>query len=385
MLHSIRQYLEALEDPDGLTRSLGAVELCRSASGEAIRAVGNSAVVFKIRCGGAVRMLKCYTRPMARLEAIYGDRLRPKELYVWQADGTGEWCDVLVDDWIEGVTLHEEVVRAAQEQNRELLDRLAVRFDRLALDLLQQAWAHGDLKPENILVDPTGELHLIDFDAAFLPAFAGEKSVELGTAAYQHPARTEELFDSSIDDYPIALISTALHALALQPDLLERHGCGDGLLLSPPQIAAHRSPAYDECLALFEKRGLAARYRIARLLTSPLPALPELKPLLEYAANGPQEPCDGCELFVRDGCWGFRRADREVIPPLYTAGFDFTEGLAAVQTGRTWHFIDPTGRVAIDCSPYHAVKPFAHGRAVVVREGRRLAIDRCGNELDSKS
>ena len=74
-----------------------------------------------------------------------------------------------------------------------------------------------------------------------------------------------------------------------------------------------------------------------------------------------------------------------MIPPLYTAGFDFTEGLAAVQTGRTWHFIDPTGRVAIDCSPYQAVKPFAHGRAVVVREGRRLAIDRCGNELDSRS
>ncbi len=380
-LHSIRQYIEALEDPDGLTRTLGEISLCRTSAGEPVRAVGNSAVVFKIRCGRAYRMLKCYTRPMVHLDAIYGSRLLPKELYIWQADGSGEWCDVVTDDWIEGETLHDVVIRAAQERDKESIRQLAERFDHLALDLLQQTWAHGDLKPENILIDPEGELHLIDFDAMFLPSFAGEKSPELGTTAYQHPARTEDLFDSSLDDYPIALISTALHALVLQPDLLERYGCGDGLLLSPRQIALHRSPAYSECLALFEKRGLVARYRIARLLTSPLPSLPTLKALLEYAAEGVKEPCEDCELFVRDGYWGFRCADCEVIPPLYSAGFDFTEGVAAVQTGRTWHFIDRTGKVVIDCSSYEAVKPFSRGQAVVIKEGRRVTIDRSGKEL----
>lgn len=67
----------------------------------------------------------------------------------------------------------------------------------------------------------------------FLPVFAGEKSPELGTAAYQHPGRTAEDFDASIDDYSIATISTTLHALALEPGLLARYNRGEGLLLSP--------------------------------------------------------------------------------------------------------------------------------------------------------
>lgn len=112
MLHSIRQFIEALQDPYGLTRTLGEIEVCRSSDGEPLRWVGNSAVVFKIRCGGRYKMLKCYTRPMEHLEAIYQEKLLRQELYVWQADGQGEWCDVVIDDWIEGITLYEAVMRA---------------------------------------------------------------------------------------------------------------------------------------------------------------------------------------------------------------------------------------------------------------------------------
>lgn len=315
MLHSIRQFIEALQDPYGLTRTLGEIEVCRSSDGEPLRWVGNSAVVFKIRCGGRYKMLKCYTRPMEHLEAIYQEKLLRQELYVWQADGQGEWCDVVIDDWIEGITLYEAVMRGAGSGDKAHLSNLARQFDRLALELLESDWAHGDLKPENILLDESGTLRPVDFDAMFLPVFAGEKSPELGTAAYQHPGRTAEDFDASIDDYSIATISTTLHALALEPGLLARYNRGEGLLLSPRKI-------------------------------------------------------------VRDGLWGFKIGERELIPPIYDAGFDFTEGLAAVRTGRCWHFIDPTGAVAIDCSDCNAVKPFANGRAIVVRDGQRLAIGR---------
>lgn len=317
MLHSIRQFIEALQDPYGLTRTLGEIEVCRSSDGEPLRWVGNSAVVFKIRCGGRYKMLKCYTRPMEHLEAIYQEKLLRQELYVWQADGQGEWCDVVIDDWIEGITLYEAVMRGAGSGDKAHLSNLARQFDRLALELLESDWAHGDLKPENILLDESGTLRPVDFDAMFLPVFAGEKSPELGTAAYQHPGRTAEDFDASIDDYSIATISTTLHALALEPGLLVR-----------------------------------------------------------YAVCGPETPADRGELFVRDGLWGFKIGERELIPPIYDAGFDFTEGLAAVRTGRCWHFIDPTGAVAIDCSDCNAVKPFANGRAIVVRDGQRLAIGR---------
>lgn len=380
MLHSIRQFIEALQDPYGLTRTLGEIEVCRTANGEPLRWVGNSAVVFKIRCGGRFRMLKCYTRPMEHLEAIYREKLLRQELYVWQADGRGEWCDVVIDDWIDGMTLHEAVTRSVRAEDRTRLHALAERFDCLAMELLHSDWAHGDLKPENILVDETGELHPVDFDAVFLPVFAGEKSPELGTAAYQHPARTPEDFDASIDDYSIALISTTLHALAREPELLARYNQGEGLLLSPRKIARRCCAAYTECLALFEKAGDAAHYRIARLLKSPMMRLPTLKPLIRYAVSRPEVPTDRGELFVRDGLWGFQLDERELIPPIYDAGFDFTEGLAAVRTGRYWHFIDTTGAVAIDCSDYDAVKPFANGHAVVVRNGQRLTINRQGEE-----
>lgn len=317
MLHSIRQFIEALQDPYGLTRTLGEIEVCRSSDGEPLRWVGNSAVVFKIRCGGRYKMLKCYTRPMEHLEAIYQEKLLRQELYVWQADGQGEWCDVVIDDWIEGITLYEAVMRGAGSGDKAHLSNLARQFDRLALELLESDWAHGDLKPENILLDESGTLRPVDFDAMFLPVFAGEKSPELGTAAYQHPGRTAEDFDASIDDYSIATISTTLHALALEPGLLARYNRGEGLLLSPRKIVRHGCAAHAECLALFEKAGDAVRYRIARLLESPLMRLPNLKPLVRYAVCGPETPADRGELFVRDGLWGFKIGERELIPPIY--------------------------------------------------------------------
>lgn len=251
MLHSIRQFIEALQDPYGLTRTLGEIEVCRSSDGEPLRWVGNSAVVFKIRCGGRYKMLKCYTRPMEHLEAIYQEKLLRQELYVWQADGQGEWCDVVIDDWIEGITLYEAVMRGAGSGDKAHLSNLARQFDRLALELLESDWAHGDLKPENILLDESGTLRPVDFDAMFLPVFAGEKSPELGTAAYQHPGRTAEDFDASIDDYSIATISTTLHALRSSPDCspattgerdcCSRPGKSSGTAVRPTQNASHCS------------------------------------------------------------------------------------------------------------------------------------------------
>lgn len=376
MLHSIRQFIEALQDPYGLTRTLGEIEVCRSSDGEPLRWVGNSAVVFKIRCGGRYKMLKCYTRPMEHLEAIYQEKLLRQELYVWQADGQGEWCDVVIDDWIEGITLYEAVMRGAGSGDKAHLSNLARQFDRLALELLESDWAHGDLKPENILLDESGTLRPVDFDAMFLPVFAGEKSPELGTAAYQHPRthgggfrRVDRrlLHRHDLHD-PARAGARARTARPLQP--------GRGTAALAPENRPARLCGPRRMPRTVRKAGDAVRYRIARLLESPLMRLPNLKPLVRYAVCGPETPADRGELFVRDGLWGFKIGERELIPPIYDAGFDFTEGLAAVRTGRCWHFIDPTGAVAIDCSDCNAVKPFANGRAIVVRDGQRLAIGR---------
>ena len=98
-----------------------------------------------------------------------------------------------------------------------------------------------------------------------------------------------------------------------------------------------------------------------------------------------EDPTDGAvaeaaELFVENGLWGYRTPEQVVVPPLYDCGFDFTEGLAAVRLGRTWHFIDTDGHTVIRCPGCEAVKPFRDGKARILRGGRISEIDRDGHE-----
>ena len=376
-MFTLRQYLTTLADTHGLTKTLGGMEVCRDSRGRMCYTVGNSAIVFRVRHEGHIRSLRCYMHPPRHLAEIYGERLLPQELYLYDSPRSGVWVDVVLGDWIEGATLHEAVAEAAAAEDATRLGQLAAAFDRLAARLTSDDWAHGDLKPENIVVDSSGRLHLIDLDAMYLPAFAGEASPELGTAAFQHPARTIRDFNASLDDYPAALISTALHALAENPTLWDRYGSSDGLLYTPQRIAS--DPAYRETLALFEKRGMAVQYRIAQLLTAPTLRLFGLAELLAEAVREKPAARSGTEaetpeLFVENGRWGYRTAERVVVAPLYDNGFDFTEGLAAVQLGGTWHYIDTAGRTRLSCPDCAAVKPFRGGKAQVVRNGERQEI-----------
>ena len=154
---------------------------------------------------------------------------------------------------------------------------------------------------------------------------------------------------------------------------------------------------------------MAVEYRIAQLLYAPRPELPELPGLLAEAvrradreaeeaeevrksaapdAKATAQPSEATEaeeqpeLFVERGRWGYRTAREVVIPPLYDNGFDFTEGLAAVLLGRTWHFIDPEGHTRISCPGCTSVKPFRNGRALILRDGLRKEIDPAGREFD---
>ncbi len=399
---SVRQYLFSVTNSHGLTRTLGELDLCRDAAGRPLYSVGNSAVVFRIRHRGRLCALRCYTHPARHLVEIYGDRLLHNELFVYCNETEGRWTDVVLDRWIEGETLHERISRA----DRREFQRLAHEFDGLGASLVADEWAHGDLKPENLIVTPEGGLCPIDLDATFLPAFAGEESPELGTAAFQHPARTSADYDAHLDDFPVALIATALHALGCDPSLRTRYGTHETLLIDPQRLP--QDPALQEILTLFEGRCMAAAYRIARLLLLPTLHLPGLADLLREAARTTptefpfsttaaattpsphhtptaQNPSDKTlELFAAEGLWGYRdtRSGDTVIAPLYDCGFDFTEGLAAVRLGQTWHFIDPTGRPALHCPNFDAVKPFRDGRALGYRAGRRCTIDRTGRVVE---
>lgn len=362
-MHSVSQYLVALRNPDGLCRRLRGMRMLCDKEGRPLCSVGNSAAVFRILLDGQIKSLRCYTRtPSCDLELIYGDKLLRRELFIHTDACRGEWVDVVIDDWIEGDTLDVVLKRALANRDRTAIMNLSRRFDALAAQLLADDWAHGDLKPENIVVDPTGELHTIDFDARFLPSMRGRVSPELGTPAYRHPSRTAADFDAWLDHYPATLISTQLRALALEPELYDDFPIADGFLFLPEQILGSGCEAYCRVLDRLATAGDAIHYRLARALRQTTYRLVDVEELFRHT-----RPCSctvgPMEFYMEHDLCGFRSHGATVIPPVYDEAFDFSEGCAAVRIGSYWHYIDPTGRPVLSLPPCEAVKPVRGGMA----------------------
>lgn len=381
----MRQYLLSLENSFGLTRTLGEVELCRDTEGRVLVSSGNSAIVFRIRHEGKIKALRCYRHPTAHLREVYGERLLREELFLYDTPRSGHWVDVVVTDWIEGDTLRHHIEEAAQAGDAARFHHLAEAFDRLAARLIADDWAHGDLKPDNLLVDADGDLCPIDFDGAFYPSMRGQLSTELGTAALQHPRRTTADFDERLDDFSMALLSTALHALALDPSLFGRYGDRDGLLFEVQHLAT--DPAWQEAVEAFAMAGDALHYRIARVMLHPLVQNPDLVPLFALTQTDQQGSAVAQEEEIPELeadllHWGYRAGDKWVIPPLYDEGFEFSEGLALVRLGTHWHAIDTTGHCRLHLPPCDRIKPFRNGQATLYRNGKRFAVSLDGQVLD---
>lgn len=142
-MFTLRQYLTTLADTHGLTKTLGGMEVCRDSRDRMCYTVGNSAIVFRVRHEGRIRSLRCYMHPPRHLAEIYGERLLPQELYLYDSPRSGVWVDVVLGDWIEGTTLHEAVAEAAAAEDTARLRQLAAAFDRLAAGLTSDDWAQG--------------------------------------------------------------------------------------------------------------------------------------------------------------------------------------------------------------------------------------------------
>lgn len=316
-LPAINQYVESVGDPLGRLRTLPLPEAERDAYGRVRFCAGRNAVVFGVTIGGQRHALKCYTRSPGRTAEVCGymgknpsPLLQPVrylagELWVFDHRGRGAWYDVAVAPWAEGATLEDEIRRAAvlavppkgTRKRKEGAEergfgeatarfaRLAGAFDTLVAALLHNPWAHGDLKPANIVVGPDGRMTLIDPDALFIPPLAGQQAVETGTPAFRHPSRDASHYDRHLDDYPIALISAALHALALDPTLAARHSVAEGLLFDPGEVLSGRNRAWDEAKALdIQNKRLQA---LLFALKSPAPRIEGLAELFPINDNTP--------------------------------------------------------------------------------------------------
>jgi serine/threonine protein kinase len=227
---TITDYVDALESHSGVFRTLGEIALIRDVYGAPEIRAGNSAAIFTYQTAeGERRFLKCYIRPNPHLGTIYGyiERHRPSllpdvrflpgEMFLHTVGSGAGWVDIVEGAWTPGQTLDRAATAAAVRRDPKGLGELADTFDGLWADLLNAEWAHGDLKPENIIVGTDGRMSLIDCDAMWIPALAGEAAAELGTPPWRNPERGAADFDKHIDDHPAAMISVVLRLLALSP------------------------------------------------------------------------------------------------------------------------------------------------------------------------
>jgi len=140
----------------------------------------------------------------------------------------GEWFPILKMPWVDGDTLDRYVLK--NYQNTELMKSLLSDFHKMMADLTRAQISHGDLQHGNILMSPQG-LRLVDYDALYVPALKGKKSLEVGHPSFQHPERRAKHYDKDVDNFSAWLIHTAILSIAIDPDLYTKYCNGDDNLL----------------------------------------------------------------------------------------------------------------------------------------------------------
>ena len=359
------QYITSVENLDVMSRSLREEQIIPITDefGKVKCQVGNSVVIVEVMHNGVHKAMRIYTRQHPNLRAIYGENYYPNELMVSASASKGRLVDVVLNEWKDGITLQSKIEQFASSPSK--MEALSRYFEEWALELLDKEWAHGDIKPDNIIIGKDG-LQLIDFDAMYRPDFAEEDCVEVGTSLFQHPKRNKECFNVHIDDYPIALIVTALSAMSKNRLLTKLLLKDDHLLINPKLAIEGKDKVLDRIEKLFAKVGDVRHYRIARLLRSQSYELPQLRKLL---ASKPIETTE-TELTaeVQGEGWGFLLNGEFAIPPLYDVAFDFSEGLGLVRIDKWWHFIDNKGEVILSCGEGEGIKPFRNGHTKIRRK-----------------
>ena len=400
LIANIEHFLDAMQNPSGRFRSLGKVIPDMDCQGLPDFCTGSNAVIFSVFVHDRKFAMKCFTKTdpvREKRRAAIADYLNalpspylnpfrylPGEIYLFDEHGQGSFHPIALTEWAEGISLRNWLAEKCRSKDREALSKITERFIELALWLLDQEWAHGDLKPDNLIVTPEGDLRLIDYDCAFIPALKGLLSPELGTPGFQHPRRGKTFYNTHLDDYSIALIATALYALIEYPEWYREQEEDERLLFDPEKAIKGCCQALHHIKEHWIDTGRTGLYRLAKLLNNPSPEIPALKQTLRQIGSqrlkGTETKENEPEIYREGGLYGYRaRTGVRITEAVYEDAEVFSEGLAAVRIGKKRYYIGIDGKKRIDASAYNRIEPFSEGLAAVRKEKKWGYIDPSGN------
>lgn len=152
-----------------------------------------------------------------------------------------EFYPIVKMAWVDGLPLNQWFEE--EYKNSDLVRRMVPKLTTVMKLLREHNLAHGDLQHGNIMVTGDHEIKLVDYDGMYTPAFQG-RSPEMGHANFQHPRRTPEFYNESLDNFAGLVLATSFLAIAEDPSLWDKFFAGDNLLFVSNDF---RNPSQSEC------------------------------------------------------------------------------------------------------------------------------------------
>lgn len=256
---------------------------------------GNFASVYELKTADSRWAVRCFVRQVPGQQGRYArlsqylasvkmDYLVNFDFILKGILVKGEWYPIVKMQWVEGLPMNQFVEEIYKD--RETMLKLAADWRMLVDTLRKYKLAHGDLQHGNVMITPDKQFRLVDYDGMYAPVFGRGKAPELGHINFQHPRRTGDFYDETLDNFSAMIVFASFRALAAEPDLFQKFYTGDNLIfLSADFKAPMQSPL------------------LARLKKSPDPIVVQLTEVIEKSCIGPVEavPDFGDLMIAVDG------------------------------------------------------------------------------------
>jgi hypothetical protein len=255
---------------------------------------GGFTTTYKLVNSHSSWAVRCFTRDISDLQKRYqsiGNFLSTNKCdFLVEANYlqngirvNGAFHPIIKMRWLDGEPLSNYLAKTYNQKNT--IDSLISEFLNLVNQLESYGIAHGDLQHGNIIVK-NNKLYLIDYDGMYFSDLATLKVNELGHPNFQHPKRTANDYNKSIDRFSSIVIYTALKALSIAPSLWKKYDNGDNILFRGQDYANPLSSPLFKDLAGYSELARLSNNLIA-ISSWDFNKLPTLK---EFITNTYQAP-----------------------------------------------------------------------------------------------